>query len=170
MEVISIEKKINHLIFYLPLMTNDKFLSLSLLTPLEKNPRVAIEREIWNKTKWETTIDLIQSTLETLIRSQQLQQNLCNLIRAKPQVGLGFVNFVVSLWLLCLIVGEEEFLEMGCVWMFEKKIVWLFLFVIFVFVVSIEIESEWLDFNLIENEFDGLKFGIPKSSLSHSRC
>ena len=50
-----------------------------------------------------------------MIRSQQLQQNLCDPIQAKPQVGLAFVDFVVSLRLLCLIVGEEEFLEMGCV-------------------------------------------------------
>ena len=44
MEVVSIEKKINHLIFYLPLMTNDKFLALPLLTPLGKNLGAAIER------------------------------------------------------------------------------------------------------------------------------
>ena len=37
MEVVSLEKKkINNLIFYSPLMTNDKFLALPLLTPLEK--------------------------------------------------------------------------------------------------------------------------------------
>jgi len=37
MEVVSIERKINHLIFYSPVMTNDKFLTLPLLTSLEKN-------------------------------------------------------------------------------------------------------------------------------------
>ena len=36
MEVVCIEK--NHLIFYLP---HDKFLALSLLTPLKKNPGVS---------------------------------------------------------------------------------------------------------------------------------
>ena len=41
MEVVSIEKKINHLIFYSPLMTNDKFLTLPLLTSLKKNPGAA---------------------------------------------------------------------------------------------------------------------------------
>ena len=42
MEVVSIEKKkISHLIFYSPLMTNDKFLALPLLTPLEKISRPA---------------------------------------------------------------------------------------------------------------------------------
>ena len=51
MEVISIEKKINHLIFYLPLMTNDKFLALSLLTPLGKNPRTATGlKHVWSQT------------------------------------------------------------------------------------------------------------------------
>ena len=49
-----------------------------------------------------------QSDREPPILSNQLQQNLCNPIRAKPQVGIGFVNVVVSLWLLCLIVGEED--------------------------------------------------------------
>ena len=55
--------------------------------------------------------DPINSSNSDPIRSQQLQQNLCDPIRAKPQLGLGFVDFIVSLWLLCLIVGEEEFLE-----------------------------------------------------------
>ena len=41
MEVVSIEKKINHLIFFSPLMTNDKFLTLPLLTSLKKNPGAA---------------------------------------------------------------------------------------------------------------------------------
>ena len=51
MEVISIEKKINHLIFYLPLMTNAKFLALSLLTPLEKNLGAATGFEyVWSQT------------------------------------------------------------------------------------------------------------------------
>ena len=43
MEVVSIERKINHLILYSPLMTNDKFLTLPLLTPLEKNSGVATD-------------------------------------------------------------------------------------------------------------------------------
>ena len=36
MEVVSIERKINHLIFYSPLMTDDKFLTLPLLAPKKK--------------------------------------------------------------------------------------------------------------------------------------
>ena len=51
MEVISIEKKINHLIFYLPLMTNAKFLALPLLTPLEKNLGAATGfKHVWSQT------------------------------------------------------------------------------------------------------------------------
>ena len=43
MEVVSIVRKTNHLIFYSPLMTNDKFLTLPLLTPLEKNSGVVTD-------------------------------------------------------------------------------------------------------------------------------
>ena len=50
------------------------------------------------------------------------------------------------------------------------SLVVVFLFVVFVFVVNTEIESERLNFNLMENESDGLEFGIPKLSLSHLRC
>ena len=156
MEVISIEKKINHLIFYLPLMTNDKFLSLSLLTPLEKILELPLNERYGTR----------QSERQPSIWSNQLQKLWSDPNNSSKTCAIWFEQnprWVLGLLILLFLFG-------CCVWLFEKKIVWLFLFVIFVFVVSIEIESERLDFNLIENEFDGLKFGIPKSSLSHSRC
>ena len=130
--------------------------------------------------------------------SDQLQQNLPHSsdsipatpakprfdpVRAKPQLGLGFawvcwfrcfsLVVVFDCWgrrvfgngLLCLIVWEEDFLEMGLCFCFFN------VFHCFCFCwVSTEIEFVNLDFNLTENEFDGLEFSIPKLSLLHSRC
>ena len=145
-------------------------------------------------------INSSKTFLTVLIRSQQLQQNPGPILfEQNPRwvLGLlGFVDFAVSLWLLFLIIGEEEYLEMGCyVWLFKKKIFWkwvccsnsfviifrlsgfdvifassMFFVVFFCCWVSTKIESVRLDFNLTENESNGLKFSIPKSSLLHSRC
>ena len=71
--------------------------------------------------------------LIVLIQSQQLQQNL-DPIRPEqnPRWVLGLLRFVDFIVSQCLIVGEEEFLEMGCcVWLFGKKIFWKWVCVCF---------------------------------------